>query len=139
MTDNTRNEIRQVFFDAWNKYKIDTPLSALENQIVHVIQAHPEYHPELNNPDTLFQDYSTDDNPFLHMGLHLSLLEQIHTDRPAGIQQIYQSLSHQLDDAHRAEHLMMDVMAKLIWEAQRNGTLPDEKQYLEQLNQLLHS
>jgi len=137
MTNDTRQEMRQVFFDAWEKYKTDAPLSVIEKQILHVIHAHPEYYPQLNNPEAIFENYTTDNNPFLHMGLHLSLLEQIQTNRPTGIQTTYQQLSKQLDNAHRAEHLMMEIMANIIWEAQNQGILPDEKKYLEELHKLI--
>ena len=138
MSNETRNKMRQIFFDAWQKYKNDDALTPLEKQVVIIIQAHPEYNKLLNNPShTIDQDYSTDNNPFLHMGLHLSLLEQIHTNRPPGIHDIYQQLAAKLDNAHRAEHLMMEIMANLLWNAQEQGVLPDEQNYLDQLRLLI--
>ena len=133
---NDRQEIRQLFFDTWEKNKTPKPLSMLEQQLIDVINYHPEYHPLLENPQ-VDQDYSTDNNPFLHMGLHLSLREQLHTNRPAGIHTIHQQLLAETNDKHRAEHLMMDVMAQVLWDAQQNGTLPDENSYLHSLKKLI--
>ena len=138
MTANVRNEMRQAFFDAWQKYKTDQPLNPLDKQVVQVIQAHPEYYPLLNDDaEAIHQDYTTADNPFLHMGLHLSVLEQIDTNRPSGIQDIYQKLSHKLDNPHRTQHLIMDVLGKIIWDAQQKGTAPDEQHYLVLLQALI--
>ena len=133
---NDRQEMRQSFFNAWKKRDKKNALSTLEKQLIEVIALHPEYHSLLENPQN-DQDYSTDNNPFLHLGLHVSLQEQLSTDRPAGIQKMYQQLSHQLNDPHRAAHLMMDVMAHILWDAQENGQLPDETLYLERLRGLL--
>ncbi len=43
-------------------------------------------------------------NPFLHMGMHLALQEQVALDRPAGIQAVYRQLGEQLGDVHDTEH-----------------------------------
>ena len=131
-----REQIRQLFFDTWRKYNNREPLSALEQQLIKVINSHREYHSILENLQQ-DQDYSSDNNPFLHMGLHLSLQEQLNTNRPTGIHDIYQRLANKLNDAHRAEHLMMDVMANILWDAQQNKNLPDEKIYLAKLQQLV--
>ena len=76
-------DTRQVFFTSWEKYQQKKPLLPLENEIVQVILAHPEYHNILENQNK-FQQYSYypefgDTNPFLHMGLHLAVREQVAT------------------------------------------------------------
>jgi hypothetical protein len=75
-------------------------------------------------------------NPFLHMGLHLGLREQLATDRPAGIAQEPARLTRRLASAHTAEHRMVDALAETLWEAQRAGRAPDERAYLERLRRL---
>ena len=81
---------------------------------------------------TLFAD----GNPFLHMGLHLALREQLGTNRPAGIALVHQRLMQRGVEAHAAEHRMMGVLGETLWQAQRAGRAPDERQYLEALQRL---
>lgn len=139
MFGQNRQEIRQVYFDVWAKTQSGQPLATLEKQIAHIIELHPEYHPLFNQPEKIHQDYlveAGDTNPFLHMGLHLALHEQIQTNRPSGIREIYQQLLAK-HDQHDCDHLMMDCLAESIWQAQRDGVPPSEEAYLNSLKQLL--
>lgn len=136
MFDN-RNDVRQFFMTAWQKHNQQQPLTDLEKQLVAIIKMHPEYHAHLNKADSdLDKDYRMDNNPFLHMGLHLSLLEQLTTNRPTGIIDIYKQLCQQYGDAHQAEHAIMEVIGEMLWEAQQNKTLPNDDIYMAKLKQL---
>ena len=107
-------------------------------QIADVIALHPEYHDEMT-ADTLEQEFSPEQgktNPFLHMGLHLGIREQVATNRPPGIASVFKALSTRLGDAHVAEHQMIDCLAETLWEAQSQNSAPDEQQYLERLRRL---
>ena len=77
-------------------------------------------------------------NPFLHMGLHIALIEQLQTDRPAGIRELYQRLLVQeFQDTHRVEHAIMECLAKALARAGENAAPPDEIAYLESVQRLL--
>ena len=133
-----RTQLRRMYHDAWQKRLDGTRLTPLEAQIVEVIVLHPEYHRALDD-DNLDRDFLPDDhdpNPYLHMGLHLGLREQLATDRPAGIKSIYADLCTRLGDSHDAEHRMIECLAEILWEAQRTGAPPDELMYLERLRRL---
>lgn len=134
-----RGEIRRTYREAWRKFRAGELLSPLEAQIAGVIEEHPEYHDELAS-GPLDADYSPADgrtNPFLHMGLHLSIREQLNTGRPPGLAQIYRRLERRFGDAHVAEHHMLDALAETLWEAQRAHRMPDDAAYLERLKKLL--
>ena len=75
-------------------------------------------------------------NPFLHMSMHLSLQEQVGTDRPPGIHALYERLVLRSGDAHAAEHRMMECLGRILWEAQRQNGMPDEQAYLECVRRL---
>lgn len=140
MFGQNRQEIRQVYFDVWKKIQSNAPLSELEKHIAHIIELHPEYHALFNQPDKIDQDYfveAGETNPYLHMGLHLALHEQIQTNRPQGIRDIYQQLLLANQDPHHCDHMMMDCLAQSIWQAQRDGMPPSEDEYLNALKQLL--
>ena len=133
-----RNELRKMYRDAWQKHLDETPLTPLEAQITAVVEWHPEYHDDVMS-DELDKDYTPDGgqtNPFLHMGLHLGIREQVATNRPAGISNVFSSLAAKAGDAHMAEHRMIDCLAETLWEAQSQNTPPDEQQYLLRLQQL---
>lgn len=135
---NDRNELRQMYADAWQKHCDGTPVSPLEAQIADVIQIHPEYHAAISG-DALDKDYTVEggqSNPFLHMGLHLGIREQIATNRPAGIKAVFETLAACSGDAHEAEHQMIECLAETLWEAQSQNTAPDEQKYLERLRRL---
>ncbi len=136
-----RNELRKMYADAWAKRRARKPMSPLETQIADVVELHPEYHGDVTSDD-LTTDYSPDGgqtNPFLHMGLHLGVREQVATNRPAGIAKIYETLAARSGDVHAAEHEMIECLAETLWEAQRDNRQPDETRYLERLQQLAAS
>lgn len=135
---NDRQELRKMYADAWHKRCNEQPLSPLEAQIVDVVESHPEYHDAVSG-DELDKDYTPDGgqtNPFLHMGLHLGIREQISTNRPAGIAKVYKLLATKFGDIHTAEHQMIDCLAETLWEAQSQNRAPDEDKYLQSLQRL---
>ena len=135
-----RDQLRGYYCKAWQARRQGMVLDPLQRQIVNVIEQHPEYHALLENPDqALGKDYLPElgeSNPFLHMGMHLGLREQIDTDRPAGIKMLYRHLLDQHGEAHPLEHKMMECLAEMIWQAQKTGKAPDEAHYLNCLKSL---
>jgi len=134
-----RRALRKMYADAWRKHCEKQPVSPLEAQIAAVIEHHPEYHADIEKGD-LDRDYMPEGgrtNPFMHMGLHLGLREQLATNRPAGIARIHDALAAKTGDPHEAEHRMLECLAEALWEAQNNGGMPDEQKYLERLRKLI--
>lgn len=141
MFGNDRTALRQVFVEAWRKYQSRLPLEPLEALVADVVAAHPEYHALLTNAE-LDQEYTPErgeTNPFLHMALHVSLREQLTSDRPPGIAAVIRRLARQKGDLHQAEHLLLECLGRVLWEAQRNNRLPDEAAYLECARKWLRS
>lgn len=137
--ENNREMLRKKYFDAWHKHVNKLPLEPLESQILDVILIHPEYHHLLSSTDSRHQNYLPETgqtNPYLHMGLHLGLREQLQTDRPIGIKKIYLDLSKKFADPHQIEHRMMECLAQILWDAQHTHIPPDERIYLECLKKL---
>ena len=133
-----RHELRKMYAEAWKKQLAGQPMSPLELQIAAVVAQHPEYHDAVTGGD-LDRDYTPEGgrtNPFLHMGLHLGIREQVATDRPAGIAGIYAALAARDGDPHAAEHRIIECLAETLWEAQSANRAPDEALYLERLRRL---
>lgn len=132
-----RNELRKMYAEAWRKHSNEQVLSPLEAQIARAIADHPEYQDAVNQDlEREFTVESGETNPFLHMGLHLSIREQVATDRPKGIASVFKQICSKIGDTHDAEHRMIDCLAETLWEAQRENQAPDEAQYLERLRRL---
>ena len=133
-----RGELRRMYAEAWQKRVEGRPMSPLEAQIAGVIEQHPEYEQAVTDDD-LDRDYTPQGgqtNPFLHMGLHLGIREQVATDRPVGIAGVYRELVSRTGDSHAAEHQMIECLAETLWEAQSQNVAPDEARYLERLRRL---
>lgn len=138
MFNPSRDQVRQFFFDTWAAYRAGRSLSGNEAVALEVILAHPEYHAMLDHPARyLARDYPPElgeTNPFLHLSMHVSIAEQLSIDQPAGVRARYQQLLAQRGDAMQAQHDVMDCLAEMIWQAQRNGTAYDALAYLQCLD-----
>ena len=133
---DSRTDTRRMFFEVWRKQQAHEPLSALETIVADIIRLHPEYHALLTaDPDkTLDHDWRPEGgetNPFLHMGLHIAIREQLSIDRPPGVKAAYRALLERTRDPHAAEHVMLECLAETLWRGQREDHLPDEQVYLD--------
>jgi hypothetical protein len=138
---HTREQLRQTYADAWRKHLAHSPLTPLEAMITDVIGAHPEYQALMSDADAAIafepSAVGNPENPFLHMGLHLAVRDQISIDRPPGVRELHRQLQSRHGDLHRAEHVLMEALGETLWEAQRAGRPPDEAQYLSRVRRHL--
>ena len=138
---NSVNDTRAFFFASWAKHQQNTQLTPLEQQVVSVMLEHPEYYILFNDkeqsrtPEDI--PISGTDNPFLHLGLHLAVRDQISTDRPEGITPIYKELVTKHKNTLEVEHLLMEALAHCLWNAQDNQRPPDEHAYLDHCRTLI--
>lgn len=139
--DQGRSSLRRMYVEAWRKHRESLPVEPVEDQIIRVIELHPEYSQVLEaGEEALNHDYTPEagqTNPFLHMGLHLAIREQVGTDRPAGIVLVHRALVAKYGGVHDAEHAMIEKLGEALWNAQRAGLAPDENRYLESLRKLV--
>ena len=123
MFNPTREQVRDMFFEAWRKYRAGEMLVGIETIAVDVILAHPEYHEMLCAPQRYRErDYSDGANPFLHMSLHLAFEEQLSIDQPPGVARRFQDHFYDLlgSGAYAARGLAI-VSARF-----RSSTAPSE-------------
>ena len=137
-----RDAGRRFFLEVWKKHQAAIPLQTLEELILGVILEHPEYHVLLGNDENaILQDFTPElgaTNPFLHMGMHITIREQVGSDRPGGITALYKQSLTKFATAHDLEHRIMECLGEALWSAQRNNTLPDESAYLECVKRINH-
>lgn len=137
MFARTRAETRRFFRDTWRKRCQGLALEPLETIVASVVAAHPEYQSVIEN-DLTEAPLGADpaDNPFLHLGLHVALIEQLQADRPPGIRAEFQRLRASQEDVHAVEHQVLAILAETLWAAQARGAMPDERDYLARLRRL---
>ena len=131
----TRDQARQLFFDTWVKYQRQEMLMGIEQIVLEVILQHPEYHDMLENAEVYrdkdFLPEMGDTNPFLHMGMHVAIKEQLSINQPIGICDRYSSLLQQTEDEHETLHKIMECLAEMLWQSQRNKSAPDATVYFD--------
>ena len=138
MFNPSREQARQFFFDTWRKYRQREMLSAMEDMALEVILLHPEYQAILEDEERYHdKDYlpeTGDANPFLHMSMHIAIEEQLSIDQPAGILKRFERLLQRTGNKHDAMHQVMECLAEMIWQAQRNRSALDASIYFECLD-----
>ena len=141
MFGSDRQSIRRFFTTCRQKHLDNQPLEPLERLVVEVLLEHPEYNPLLSGSEEILdRDYQPEQgetNPFLHMGMHITLREQLAADRRVGIRELYRRLGQKVGDTHSAEHQLMECLGLVLWEAQRSNTMPDDKAYLDCVHKLI--
>lgn len=135
MFNPTRDQAREFLFDLWAKHRAGSPLTALETMALAVVLEHPEYHAFLGDRERyLDRDWHPEggeSNPFLHLSMHLAIEEQVSIDQPPGIRDAVERLARTRDSGHDARHDVMECLAEMIWQAQRQGGGFDNDAYLE--------
>jgi hypothetical protein len=132
MFDPSREQVREMFFATWRKYRAGEPLVGIESLALDAVLLHPEYHDVLSLPARFRdKDYTDESNPFLHMSLHVALEEQLSIDQPPGISRLFDELLLRRRERHEALHEAIECLAETVWRAQRDGAPPDARAYLE--------
>ena len=123
-----RETYRQVFLESWLAYREGRPLEGVRARLVAVILRHPEYHGLLADAERgLEQDFPPEQgrsNPYMHMSLHVGLVELLALGQPAGIVDLFDEARRRLGE-NAAEHLFVDCLGEMMWQAQRAGCAPD--------------
>ncbi len=110
----------------------------MESLIIGVLEKHPEILPSLHSTSFQQENYTNDENPFLHLGLHVALAEQLQANRPVGIRTLYAKICEKFTDQHEAEHRILEVLAHyIVTEMKQAGSPENERSYLENLEALV--
>jgi len=139
MYSQDREQLRMQYYRAWEKHSTGQVLDPMESLLADIIIKHPEYHQTIEALSQEENDSSAAEgqhNPFLHMGLHIALLEQVQTNRPDGVASVYNKLLNKHQDEHLVQHLMIDCLAEALWQGQHKTGGPDENIYIECLGKL---
>jgi hypothetical protein len=131
----SQDDVRRFFCETYRKHQVNEILTPLEAIARDWVIQHPEYANAFSDTEkALAADYSVergDNNPFLHLSMHLSITEQISIDQPPGIRAAFIALAQRLGSEHDAHHEIMECLGQMIWTSQRNGLPPDGAAYIE--------
>lgn len=140
---SSRQDTREVFFKTWQKINTGQTLEGIEILIARVIRAHPEYHTALADRDASEdRDYLPEHgetNPFLHMGMHVAIEEQLSIDQPKGVREYHDRLLLRMGDPHEVQHTIMECLGEMLWQSQRQQQPPDQAVYLACLQKFCES
>jgi len=132
-----RSKQREFLANSWQKHINAQILEPLELQLALIVQKHPEYHALINDINLEYFPEQGKTNPFLHINLHLALQDQLTLNQPTGINDIYKKLIVVHGDTHEVEHMMMECIAEMIFNSQKNNTTFDQDNYLVNLKNLI--
>ena len=141
MFNPSQADVRNFFFNVFEKAEVKHELTDLEKIAYSVILSHREYHSILQNRNKYFDYQWTVEmgqtNPFLHLSMHMTIIEQLSIDQPFGIKTLYNELCHKHTDEHQATHDLMDCLGEMLWQAQSLQQMPDAQIYLNCINRKL--
>ncbi|KAB7623194.1 DUF1841 family protein [Alkalilimnicola sp. S0819] len=135
-----RDQIRRVYLESWRKAREGLPMEAIEQLVADVVMEHPEYHALLEHEErSLGREFLPElgeANPFMHMGMHIAIREQVASNRPQGIRALHRRLCRAYGGVMEAEHAMMECLGEVLWQSQQMAMPPDEAAYMRALKGL---
>jgi len=135
MYSPSQDDVRRFFCQVYAKQQARSLIDPLEVLAGEWVGEHPEYHAVLaDEARALTQKFTGDDgqnNPFLHLSMHLSISEQCSIDQPRGIRQAVELLASKRSNLHEAQHEVMECLGTMLWESQRSGRPPDGQAYID--------
>ena len=137
MFSQDRSKQRKFLANSWQKHINGEILEPLELQLALIVQKHPEYHALINDINLEYFPEQGKTNPFLHINLHLALQDQLTLNQPNEINDIYKKLIVIHSDTHEVEHMMMECIAEMIFNSQKNNNTLDQNKYLVNLKNLI--
>jgi hypothetical protein len=133
-------DVRRFFCQTYAKHVGKQVLTPLENIAARWLVEHPEYHADLSDEAAaIAREYPPEggqSNPFLHLSMHLSISEQVQADLPAGLKLAYGQALARIGDPHSTHHAIMEVLGKVLWEAQRQHMQADMDAFVEGVRRL---
>ena len=122
----SRDQAREFFFALWAKSLAGRAPHAARVDGARDRDGAPGVPPRSRRPRALARPRpgtpeGGETNPFLHLSLHLAIDEQVSIDQPPGIREAVRRLAARHDSEHEARHAVMDCLAEIVWQAQRNG------------------
>lgn len=131
---------RQVMADIWKRWhRNPDSLEGEEKVLAEQMVAHQNYHEIWENIDKIAEhafDPAKDENPFLHISLHVTLERQISENEPPAAREAYERLVGNGEDPHDARHAILRVLVQEMWHVMTQGHEFNHQRYREELEKL---
>jgi len=128
---------RDYYFRLWERVQSHEPLISPEEALAaEVMKAHPEFHEIWNSPE-LYKgrefNGSAEENPFLHVAMHVVIEAQLRTGEPPIVREYAQERLNLGIDAHEVAHELAKTFVAQLFKALRSGKLFDHERYTKAL------
>lgn len=131
---------RTVMSDIWKRWHRDPDsLEGEERQLAEQMAEHQKYHDVWENIDNLSDhafDPAKEENPFLHVSLHVTLERQLQSDEPPEAGRALERLIARGDDPHEARHAILRVLVQEMWHIMTHSEEFNQQRYCEELDKL---
>lgn len=135
MFQPSQEDVRRFFCETHQRQTEGLPLEPMHAKAAPWVAEHTEYHAVLADTQLALETvYAVEEgrtNPFLHLSMHLSIVEQCDIDQPRGIRQAVELLAARTGSLHDAHHEVMECLGEMVWASQRSGMPPDGLAYLD--------
>lgn len=133
---------RNYFYQIWTSAKEGKTdeLKPEERQLVKIMFEHQEYRNQFEIADILDDhifDPERETNPFIHVAMHSVIENQLALRQPIEAYQFYLGLRKKKLSHHEALHLLMAIMAPLIFKVVRSHDAFDEGYYVRLLRKYM--
>jgi len=133
---------REYFCRIWSgakEGKIEA-FTSEERKLVSIMFEHPEYRRQFEMIDSVGDhgiDPAPEANPFIHVAMHSVIENQLASKKPIEVYQFYLALRKKKLNHHDALHLLMAIMAPLIFKVVRSHEAFDEGYYVRLLRKFM--
>jgi len=129
---------RAYMAEVWHKVNENADLTEEEELLAEQMQAHSEYSEVWENKDLgeHFFDLTKEENPFLHISLHVMLERQIRSNNPPYVRRAIERLAAQGEDPHDVQHAILRILVSEMWAVMTQRRPFNLKQYCDQIESL---
>jgi len=129
---------RALMADVWRKIDANEDLSPEEELLAEQLQAHPEFSYVWENDEMLEHafDPEREENPFLHISLHVMLERQINMAEPPCVRQAVERLEARGEDPHEVRHAILRVFVEELWTLLARKERFDVERYHDRIEKL---
>jgi hypothetical protein len=130
---------RAVMAEVWRKLSEGLPVDESEEILAEQMIEHEEYHQLWDNIEQVGEycfDPQREENPFLHVSVHVGVEQQIRSGEPACVAEAVERLVERGGNPHEARHAIARVLVEHIARILREKQPFDKQKYCEEIRKL---
>ncbi len=129
---------RAYMAEVWRKLNDNEDMTVEEDLLAEQMQAHPEYASFWEDEEMLEHQFDPEreENPFLHISLHVMLERQITSNNPSYVRAAVERLEARGEDPHEVRHALLRILVGEIWQVLSGKGPFNEKRYRREIEKL---